>query len=452
MKKTLSLIFLNYVRLLAKVQIVKVKLLLKLRGQKLQIIGITGSAGKTSTLLTLEACLKPNFSVKTNSGANSESGIPLNILGIKVTNFRTKDWLKYAFLAPLKLLFNWKTYQVYLVEMGIDEPEEPKDMSYLLKIIRPNIGIFLNVNPVHSEQFDHTVPESVKPPKRLQLILENIGKEKAKLINSLPPTGTAIVNLDDPIVSKTTISAPAQKLTFSKQSGATLKIIKTETDSSGFQLTFSTQNQRFLVKLPNSVLPEIYSTSIAASILASQSLGINIKTAIRNLESNLKLPPGRSNLLLGIRETRIIDSSYNSSPQACLEMLNLLSKFPKTKIAVLGDMRELGQQSPEAHKTIFNTALKTADLVISVGPETQKYFTEQPNVHKFLYWWQAAHFLKTKLQGSETILVKGSQNTIYLEELVKSLLQNESDSQKLCRQSPYWIKTKNKFRRQHSQQ
>ena len=68
---------------------------------------------------------------------------------------------------------------------------------------------------------------------------------------------------------------------------------------------------------------------------------------------------------------------------------------------------------------------------------------------KFDYWWQAAEFLKQQINGDETILIKGSQNTIFLEELVKSILLDPSDSSKLCRQSAWWLKTKNKFRNQN---
>jgi UDP-N-acetylmuramyl pentapeptide synthase len=107
-------------------------------------------------------------------------------------------------------------------------------------------------------------------------------------------------------------------------------------------------------------------------------------------------------------------------------------------------MRELGNSSKEEHQKIYDLATKSADLIISVGPETTKYFDDKSK--KFTYWWQAAKFLKDQIKGEETILVKGSQNTIFLEELVKSILKNPSDSKKLCRQSPYWLKVKAKFK------
>ncbi len=128
-------------------------------------------------------------------------------------------------------------------------------------------------------------------------------------------------------------------------------------------------------------------------------------------------------------------------------MLDFLSTFPSPRIAILGDMRELGQSSSISHRQIYQKALKTSDIIISVGPQTKKYFG--PKVKKFLFWWQTTDYLQKNLPPKSTLLVKGSQNTIYLEELIKSLLQNPSDSAKLCRQSPYWLKTKQDFKNQN---
>jgi len=139
MKQKIGLFFLFYLRFFARLQLKKIKLL----NSKLITVGITGSAGKTSTLLATEAALKPNFRVKTNYGGNSESGIPLNILGFKNPDFTLLSWLKIALLTPFKLFINWKIYDVYLFEMGIDSAKSPKNMSFLLSIITPDIGIAL---------------------------------------------------------------------------------------------------------------------------------------------------------------------------------------------------------------------------------------------------------------------------------------------------------------------
>lgn len=388
MKKFLSLIFLKYIRLLAKIQLTK--------NSTATIIGITGSAGKTSTILACQAALKPKFKVKTTAGANSESGIPLNILGVKINNFSLLNWLKILLLAHLKLLTNWEKYDVYLVEMGIDAPFEPKNMDFLLSIVKPQIGVFLNVTPVHMENFSS---------------LKDIAKEKSKLVNS---SSVAIINQTDPLVSEYTTNKNIIPITPIK------------------------------IKFQNYLLPDIYQTSFGAAIAVAKTLKIGRKEAIKNIKKYFRLSPGRSSILKGIHQSTIIDSSYNSSPLATTEMLKFLSTFPSPKIAILGDMRELGTASQKSHQNLYQSAIKYAEILISVGPETQKYFGDKAK--KFPNWWTATEYLKKILPDNATILVKGSQNTIYLEELIKEILQNPPDSKHLCRQSPYWLKTKEKFK------
>ncbi len=410
-KKHFSLLLLNYFRLLARLQLLKNK--------HATIVGITGSAGKSSTLNTCEAVLKDFFKVKTNAGSNSESGIPFSILGIKATSYSPVDWLKYTLLAPIMLIANWEKYDIFLVEMGIDEPDEPKNMSYLLKIIKPTIGIFLNVNLVHSLQFDKTVSRNTKGDQRLSEILKNIGLEKARLINSLPRSGYALLNSKDSTVLQTTQLTMAKKIL--------LKPI---------HLSFS-----------NYAPPASFDISISAAFNLAKIFNISQNDATRSLQKNLTLPPSRSSLFQGQDNSTIIDSSYNSSPLACTEMLDVLSKYHSPKIAILGDMRELGLQSESAHKNIYQKALKSADTIISVGPETQKHFG--PKAIKFSYWWQALEYLQKNLQPSSTILIKGSQNTIFLEEITKALI-DETSKNLICRQSPYWLNLKQKFRESNS--
>ncbi|MFA5025731.1 MAG: Mur ligase family protein [Candidatus Shapirobacteria bacterium] len=392
MKQKIGLFFLYYLRFFARLQLTKIKLL----NPKLVVVGITGSAGKTSTLLATEAALTPNFKVKTNYGGNSESGIPLNILGFKNPDFSLFSWLKIALLTPIKLFTNWKIYDVYLLEMGIDSSQSPKNMSYLLSIVKPQIGVFLNITPVHLESFSS---------------LDQIAQEKAKLVNA---ANIAIINKTDPLVKKYT----------KNKNIISIKPAK--------------------IEIPNFFLPNIYNISLGAAIAIASSLKIDSLTAIDNLKNNFHLPPSRSSVLKGINNSTIIDSSYNSSPLATTEMLNFLASYPSPKIAVLGDMRELGAASELSHQNLYKSSLNSADTIISVGPICSRNFG--PKAKKFLFWWQAADYLKNNLPQNATLLVKGSQNTIFLEELVKELLKNSKDSKKICRQSPYWLKIKNKFR------
>lgn len=397
MKKYLSLIIINYLRFFAKLQLNKVKFLQKKKHKQLDIVGITGSAGKSSCLLACQSVFPVSFKIKTNDGYNSESGLPLSLLGLKITNYNPISWLKILILAPIKYLTNWQTYDVLILEMGIDSISWPKNMDYLLSIVKPNIGIFLNISPVHLESFSS---------------LDQIAQEKAKLVNQAK---VAIINPNDKLVSKYT-----QNLNI---------------------FPISPTN----IKFNNLFLPSVYQISFGAALALAKLFNISYSDAIKNIQTNFTLPPSRSSILKGIKNTTIIDSSYNSSPIACEELLKFLAQFkPKKTIAVLGDMRELGKSSPIEHRRIYQIALKSADILISIGPQTKKYFGLKSK--KFNYWWQASDYLNNIIKGNEVILIKGSQNTIYLEELIKPLLVNSSDSKLLCRQSKYWLKLKDKYK------
>ena len=397
MKPQLSLLILVYLRFFARLQLGKIRFLQKIKGKNLDIVGITGSAGKSSTLTACQSVFSKNFRVKTNHGYNSESGLPLSIIGLKINDYSYLSWLKIIFLAPFKFILNWSAYDILILEMGIDSPQWPKNMDYLLSVVQPNIGIFLNVSPVHMFNFNS---------------LEDIAQEKAKLVNQAK---VAIINPADKLVLKFT------------QNKNLIKLTPVE------------------IKFTNYHLPDVYQVGFGAALSLAQLFHIPRSQAITNLQQNFSLPPSRSSLLDGIQHTTIIDSSYNSSPIAAAKLLNFLSTFPGRKIAVLGDMRELGSSTAPQHRQIYQLALKSADLIISVGPETTAYFGTK--AHKFTYWWQAADFLKSKIKSGDTILVKGSQNTIYLEELVKTILARPADATKICRQSPWWLKTKSKFKR-----
>ncbi len=400
MKKKLSSFVLNYIRFFAKLQLAKVRFLQKRKHKQLDIVGITGSAGKSSTLLACQSVFPKNIKVKTNNGCNSESGLPLSFLDLKINNYNFFSWLKIIFLSPLQYLINWKTYDILILEMGIDSPLWPKNMDYLLSIVKPNIGIFLNVSSVHIMSFKS---------------LDQIAVEKAKLVNQAQ---IAIINSQDKLVVKHTIN------------NNIIKLIPTN------------------IKFKKFFLPSIYDISFGAALSLAKLFNLPQKQAIENIQNNFSLPPSRSSILSGIKNTTIIDSSYNSSPLACQELLKFLSQF-KTKrtIAVLGDMRELGKSSQFEHHRIYEIAIQSADLIITVGPETTKYFGDKSQ--KFTYWWQAVNYLQETIKGGETILIKGSQNTIYLEELVKTILSDPKDSSKLCRQSSWWLKTKAKFKQKN---
>jgi UDP-N-acetylmuramoyl-tripeptide--D-alanyl-D-alanine ligase len=390
MKNKLGLLVLYWLRFWAK---------LKLAVCRPMIIGVTGSAGKTSAHQAMGLILKDNFSkVKISQRANSESGIPADILGMHFENYSLGEWLKICLKAPIQLV-KASNFKYYLVEMGIDESTPPKNMEYLLSILQPQIGVLLNVLPAHTQQFGSVTA---------------IKKEKTKLIDKR----------FNRKLEKVIDMTKKQKLP-----GYEVSLKKTAFEFSGNLMT-----------LPYPV-PEFYRETFGATYQVGLALGVEPSKIVRSLK-RYELPKGRGRLLVGIKDSLIIDSSYNSSPGPTADSLRLLSKITgkRRRVAVLGDMRELGKLAEEEHQKLSDIAIKKADLVVTVGPLTREYFDER--VKNFSNAIEAGKWLAKMIKKSDLILVKGSQNTIFLEETVKVLLRDKKDISQLCRQSEYWMRIK----------
>ncbi len=464
-KKNIGVIFLHYIRLLAKLQLAKLNLFRKVLGKRrIRIIGITGSAGKTSTMLATVAGLKPSFKVKYSKKANSESGIPLNILGLRMRDFSLKDWLRVAGLGIVKILTNWEDYDVYVVEMGIDEPKPPKNMEYLLRIIRPDIGVFVSVTPVHAMQFEEALPRKEENTSKVSEdftleVKRFIADEKAKLISALPDGGYAVLNFDDALVKERKKLTLAEVIGVGQDADSQIKLIDYQVDLEGTKFRYQTDEKEIKLSLNNFVLPLAYGINCGLALGVAQALKADLDDAVQGIEENLSLPPGRSSLIKGTKDTYIIDSSYNASPAAMETMLDLLDRLGKKtkgkKVAVLGDMRELGGQSKVEHEQLAEKAAEVVDEIITVGPEMKKYFipkfaTITPDRGRLLKGFEtageAAEYLKDNLEGGELILVKGSQNTIFLEIVVEALMADSSHADNLlCRREDYWDEQRKNF-------
>lgn len=435
MKKYVMNAFLWYIRSLAKLQLKKHTPL---------IIGVTGSAGKTSSLNAIEAVLKalPEKKLRVTHKANSEVGLPLHILGITVWDFRIKTWIKITLLAFWKLLTNWEKTDIYVAEMGIDSPFPPKNMEYLLSFLKPDIGVFLNARSVHSEAFDPVVSEK-NLELRTQALIHAIATEKGKLISQLPTTGTAILNSDDSEVAAFSSQTKASVVSFGTDSGTTIQLLSWKPSLKGTQFSFRIEGKEHTLNFSQFLLPEHYGHSLATGLAVAIALQIPLEKAIASLEKNLTLPPGRSSLIEGLNGSFILDSSYNASLQPMIDMLNLVKKIqPKRAIAVLGDMREMGTETEHAHKEVAQKAEEMADLIVLVGPLMEQYvlpFVSKTKSHWFPNALQASQFLTSQIQAGDCVLVKGSQNTILLETVVEKLMAHPEQAEKLlCRRGSYW--------------
>lgn len=426
---------LTYLKYAAKLQLAKTRP---------QIIGVTGSAGKTSTLASLEALLKDTRKIKVSHKANSETGIPLHILGLAPESYSKVEWLTLMAKVPGKLVGFWPKHDTYIVEMGIDSPFPPKNMSHLLSIVKPHIGIFLNVGTVHAHGFDQLVKDS-DTKNRESAIKQLIAAEKGKLITSLPSTGLAILNADDPNVLALRSKTKAQVSTFGMEASNTIWFEPVEQSLDGTLIHFHAYEQKATLHLKSYLLPDHFAYSFATALCVALHLGQSLEEAVKRLQNNFVLPPGRSSLIPGIKGSLLLDSSYNASAQPTIEALQLVHKLkPNQGIALLGDMREIGQLSEQEHLKVAKVCLETTKEVYLVGPLMKQFVLPFLQKHNHPVSWhgsalEAAKACERILTVGDIVLIKGSQNTIFLEMATKYLMRHKDKSHELlCRQTPFW--------------
>lgn len=431
MKKILAQLTLDWLRIATKLQLLKNKPL---------IVGVTGSAGKTTTVRAIDCVLKMSkYTTKTTLKGNSETGLPLEILDIPIKNRTQLGWIKVLFLSLWRLFTYWPNDKILVAEMGIDSDKSPKNMEYLLRILQPRVGIFLNVNHVHGENFSK------------KDTLKAITQEKGKLLTSLPQNGLAIYSLDFPTILSLKKDIRAQQKTFSLKKKANAQLLKYSVNLKGTEFVFLLDGQQYTLKIKNKLLFKESFGGLATALLVGQYFQMNIQESINALESNLQLLPGRSSLIKGINNSIIIDSSYNSSlepSRAALHMLDQVTIRGK-KIVILGDMREIGKEEKKDHQELARVAAKSADEIFLIGPLTKKYMLPKlkklkfakTKTHSFTTAHEAIKAVKKTIKPHDLILVKGSQNTIFLEIIVKEIMAHpEKARELLCRQSRYWEK------------
>ena len=462
MKHLISRAFLTYLRFFARKALTE---------HNPTIIGIAGSVGKSGAAHALFSVLKLHGPTKLVG--NSETGIPLGILGLQPKDYTVADWLRMLIAAPQGI--NHLQGTKYLIaEMGIDEPFPPKNMGYLLTILKPDIAVVLNESATHSQQFEKVLRQaqdklSLTDEEKLKLLIEKIAEEDCRIITE-SDCKIGIYNADDTNIndviarSETTKQSlkKTQLLSFGKRNDNTVSYkdyeINTSSTSFSFRSTMKQfNNETITVSFPGLILPREYEQTLAAVIAVAGLLDAPRETLLKGLQS-FSLPAGRSSLLTGINNSKIIDSSYNASKAAMvafLEMMHTLKKKTKRPIVFLfGDMRELGDEAKIEHEAVAQKLVGIVDYLYLVGPLTQKYvlpsFPDAPGTYslKEVRWFlnskYAGEYLKDHIPANALVLVKGSQNTIFLEEAIRYILANKEDEKRLTRQSAFWLEIKRK--------
>ncbi|OGZ33910.1 MAG: hypothetical protein A3I88_03575 [Candidatus Portnoybacteria bacterium RIFCSPLOWO2_12_FULL_39_9] len=386
-----------------------------------EIVAVSGSVGKTTAKEAIYTILKAHFRARRNlENYNNEIGVPLAILGLETGGRSIKKWLKIFLKALAVIIFKTEYPEILVLEMGADKPG---DLGYLLSFVPIKIGVITAIGefPVHLEFF----------PEKDALI-----EEKSSLVKSLPRKGLAVLNYDDLSVRmmRENISSGAQIISYGFGQGADLKIMNYELkiknlEEKDFGVNFKLENKGSMVPIRlKKCLGKQQAYAAAAAAAVGLNFGLNLVNISAGLEKFRPLP-GRTNLIRGIKKTWIIDDTYNASPSSVIAGLEILNQFqPKRKIAVLGDMLELGEKTEEAHRRVGREAFLTADLLLLVGErarfiadEMKKNGFSEEKIFEFDSAEKAGLALQEKLEAGDIILIKGSR-AMRMEKIVKEIM------------------------------
>lgn len=341
---------------------------------QLKVIGVTGSYGKTAAVNSIAGVLSSQYSVnKTDTNLDTVYNLPVTILKTKIWN------------------------NVLVLEYGIDHLNE---MDFHLSLVRPSIGVLTGITPVHADK-EHLGS------------LENVISEKNKLFDSLPEDGLALFNYDDENVRKLGQSYEKRKVFYGIGEKAQIRAEKISFSTQGTIFNLRDGKENLEIKTGLLGYPAVYSCLCAYAV--GKELGLASVKTIQKL-SELKPLQGRLSVEKGPLGSILINDAKRANPASVMAGLKSIKEFPGRKIAVLGEMGELGKYEEEMHSLVGKEASRLKiDFLIGVGPLTK--FTikeaEKEGMKKENIFWskdvrQAAEILKKLIQKDDVLYLKAS--------------------------------------------
>lgn len=399
-----------------------------------KIVAITGSVGKSSAkdaiFLILEAA-RPGRIRRSEANLNTEIGVPLTIIGGVDAKRSVKLWAVNFLRALRIILFRDKNYpDVLVLELAADRPG---DIAYLTSFIHPDVAVVTAIGemPVHLEFFSER---------------DDYINEKANVIKNLKPRGVAVLNYDDLAARELRDRVPTDRarVYYGFQEGAEIRIsdfsyqvplAAAEIGTSGMEFKVEDRilGEAAGFKLAGVLgLPPLY--AVLAGVAVGRVLGVSLND-MAGATAKFRPPRRRLELLAGVKDSIIIDDSYNSSPVAGEAALDVLAKFKKNrKVAVLGSMRELGVNTEAAHRAIGRQAAKVADILFLVGEEmvfAKEEAEKSKKKPEGLFWFpdsdSAAKEVERILRPGDAVLIKGSRG-VKMENVVEEVSDNPSQA------------------------
>lgn len=352
-----------------------------------KVIGITGSVGKSTTKEMVAEVLSRKYRTLKNEGNyNNEIGLPLTILNIT------------------------RGHQRAVLEMGFYVPGE---IRFLCHIARPHIGVVTNIGTVHAERAGSQ---------------EIIAQGKAELVECLPSNGTAILNYDDPFVRAMAEKTNARVFFYGLDDTADLWADQIESMGlEGIRFRLHFQNETIHLRVPMLGQHSVQTALRAAAVGIAEGLGW------QEIVSGLRF--GHMQLRLAVVQAEsgaiLLDDTYNASPQSTLAALNLLEELQGRKVAVLGDMLELGQYEEQGHQKVGVRVAEVADELIVIGRRARMIATAARQrgfppelITELDDSSQAITVLKDRLMEGDAVLVKGSRG-MHMDNIVPALEKSE---------------------------
>ena len=343
----------------------------------LPVVQITGSVGKTTTKEMIAAVVAQHFkTLKTAENFNNEIGTPQTLLQ----------------LSP--------EHEAAVIETGMDRAGQ---IRYLGEIVRPQIAVITNVGDAHIEFLGSR---------------ENILKAKCEIFDYLAPDGVAILNGDDALLNTVTLAQHIIRCGESEHCGVRVSDIA-DLGMDGITCTVTTQKERYELSVPAPGRHMIYAVSMAVAV--GEELGMTRDEIVRGVR--FYEPAGSRMRVVKLSDNRrLLDDCYNANPQSMGASLRVLAGSEGKKIAVLGDMAELGELTEQSHRAMGElTAQLGIDCVIAIGERAKNIAAANPVKAKWFADTQAAmDTIKEEFTAGSAMLVKAS-HSMHFEKIVEEL-------------------------------
>ncbi|MFA5000985.1 MAG: UDP-N-acetylmuramoyl-tripeptide--D-alanyl-D-alanine ligase [Candidatus Paceibacterota bacterium] len=405
-----------------------------------KIIGITGSVGKTSTKDALVSVLGQNLSVRGSEKSynSSDFGVALTVLGCHSAWHDLFGWFEIILYGLVLIIFR-KPYPEWLIlEIGLEHPGEIKQILKWVKIDVAVITLLPEI-PVHVEFFKSK---------------DEVIDEKMLLAKTVSTTSQIFLNADDTNSLKFIPDLRGEINTVGFAESADYRALEPaivydeasgQTRPTGLSFNLNHHEKSLTVEI-GGVVGEHQIYPILTALAVGDKLGLKMIEMIGALDC-YQAPAGRLHLIEGIKETMILDDTYNASPAAVSAGLKTLASFKgaSRKIAVIGDMLQLGKHTVEAHKAIGYQLAEFCDLVITVGLRAkfidealrEKKFGERKLKH-FENSIEAGEYLQKTIKPGDLIFIKGSQG-MRMEKAVEEIMAHpELKAKLLVRQEKEW--------------